>query len=370
MVGCCSRRGGSRHEPVWAVGHGGAILPEVAVNEAPQPALVLASGEWSEVLPAPSRPTVTVPLVVERTRPSYKREPTVLDGLEAEARRLATLSPPYRRILEVNRTAESVVLVGERFVGLTASELVKALSTEGRLLPLDVWLRLAVELTQVLDEPAPCGPAAGGGLRSLGIDVRRRLVLFTDPLIALSARHLEFLDPHPRVGNLDWAIYISPEEVVGRTETVASRVFCTATALADLLTLTIPFLRGSMMDTLRALHQAEVFWSTAAHPECPVAVGEVFRKAWSKEPERRWPSGLAFRDALLGAAGVAPASMEQAATLILSADFARVRQRLRDLEREPEWLPDVWRSGGLRVLEDELLEALPPLDRLPQRRPS
>jgi hypothetical protein len=52
----------------------------------------------------------------------------------------------------------------------------------------------------------------------------------------------------------------------------------------------------------------------------------------------------------------------------LSVAFPLVQLQLRALERAPDWLPEVWRAGGLEVLEDELLESLVPLDRFPARK--
>lgn len=327
----------------------------------------LARGAWSEVTPAPPRPGVDLPLVTEGTYESFAPHATLLDSLEAEARHLAALGPPFRRVLEVTRTPVSVTLVAEQFIGLSVKELVQRLAEAGRVLPLPVWLAFADALTQVPD--TSFGPAAGGGLQSLGVDVKRRLVVFPDPHLVFEGLHLDrLLPPGPRVGNLaDFIPYISPEQAMGLPLTYASRVFSIAAVLAELLTTTSPFLRGSQFETARAISRGVFFWSAAAHPQCPPEVGMVLVRALHQEPHRRWPSLRALGEALVAAAGVPPVSMAEACAVALAIDFPRVQRRLRAVSQVPASLPEAWRNGGLEVFEDQLLELVPAPGHLPHR---
>lgn len=327
----------------------------------------LARGAWSDVTPAPPRPGVDLPLVTEATHESLAPHPTLLDSLEAEARHLAALGPPFRRVLEVTRTPVSVTLVAEQFIGLSVQKLVQRLAEAGRVLPLPVWLAFADALTQVPD--TSFGPAVGGGLQSLGVDVKRRLVVFPDPHLVFAGMHLDrLLPPAPRVGNLtDLILYTSPEQVMGLPMTHASRVFSIAAVLAELLTTTSPFLRGSQFETARAISRGVFFWSAAAHPQCPPEVGTVLVRALHQEPHRRWPSLRALGEALAAAAGVPPASKAEACAVALAVDFPRVQRRLRAVSQVPTWLPEAWRNGGLEVFEDQLLELVPAPGQLPHR---
>ncbi len=327
----------------------------------------LARGAWSEVTSAPPRPGVDLPLVTEATHESLAPRTTLLDSLEAEARHLAALGPPFRRVLQVTRTPVSVTLVAEQFIGLSVKELVLSLVKAGRVLPLPVWLAFADALTRAPD--TSFGPAAGGGLQSLGVDVKRRLVVFPDPHLVFAGMHLDrLLPPTPRVGSLANIIpYISPEQAMGLPLTYASRVFSIATVLAELLTTTAPFLRGSQFETARAISRGAFFWSAAAHPQCPPEVGTVLVRALHQEPHRRWPSLRALGEALAAAAGVPPASMADACAVALAVDFPRVQRHLRAMSQVPTWLPEVWRNGGLEVFEDQLLEVVPPTGHLPHR---
>ena len=327
----------------------------------------LTRGMLSDVWPAPPRPGAEVPLVLERSHAFLDTSDGVLDGLEAEARRLAALGPPFRRVLEVTRTPVDVSLVWESLVGLTGGDLERGLAAQGRLLPLEAWLRLALELTAV-PPSAPCGPTAGGGTGSLGFDVRRQLVLFPDARLTLFGPRIDaLLPPAPRIGRPDFGA-LSPEQVKGLPTVPASRVFAVAGVLAGLLTAASPFLRGSLFETLHAVVRGELHWDPTENPACPAALAAVLRRALLPEPERRWPDLDAFREALQGAAGVAPAPLEEVALVALSVDFPRVQAGLRALAAEPAWLPAAWRAGGLRVLEDSLLESLVPLEQLPPRR--
>jgi hypothetical protein len=327
----------------------------------------LAQGTWSEVRPAAPLPGLTALLVRERTHATYGRAAEVLDGLESEARHQATLGPPFRHVLEVTRSPRAVALLREHTVGLVGSALVKRLAAAGRLLPLEVWLGLAETLIAVPEE-ASCGPAAGGGLRSMAVDVRGRVVIFPDPLLALADPRLQALLPiAPRLGRDFELGSLSPEQIRGLPTRGASRVFSLAWALAELLTTTSPFQRHTTFETLVAVARGELSWDTGAHPQCSRALAQVLRQALHPKPEARFSSLPAFRGALRDAAGVGPAPAAEVAAVVLGVDFPEVQERLRALAQTPDWLPFAWRDGGLGVLEDALLESLVPLDRLPRR---
>jgi hypothetical protein len=327
----------------------------------------LARGDFSTVSPGVAPPEAEAPLVLERSHPWFTGDEAVLAGLEADARRLAALPPLYRAVVEVTRPPWGVEVLRERFVGLTGVELLRGLGAEGRLLPLPAWLRLALELTGV-PEGASCGPAAGGGLDSLGVDLARRLRLFPHPDLALAGPHLwTLLPPAPRLRRLADAGSMSPEQVKGEPHLAASSVFSTAWVLAELLTGVSPFLRASFHETLFAVAQGQAHWEASDRPGCPASLGAVLRRALLPEPERRWPDLRTFGAALLDAAGCAAATGLELAHAWLAADPSRLRARLRSLQAAPGSLPLAWRGEGLQVLEDGLLEALPGLEGFPRR---
>jgi serine/threonine protein kinase len=162
----------------------------------------------------------------------------------------------------------------------------------------------------------------------------------------------------------------SPEAIKGMALTGASSVFAAASVLAELLTTTAPFLRATMMETLIAVVEGAPTWAAEANPGVPRALREVLRRALQPRPGDRWSTLAELQRAVLGAVDLEPATTERAATVCLSVAFPLVQLQLRALERAPDWLPEVWRGGGLEVLEDELLESLVPLDRFPARRGS
>jgi hypothetical protein len=342
---------------------------------------VLARAQWSEVRRAPPRPGLAVPLSVEQTHPSLTQ--AQLDVVEAYARALARRRGPYRRVLEVRRTPDAVVLLTEDFLGPSGGQLVRAMAARARLLPFTAWLRVAVELihSQTAAEGGPGPGIAEAGLDALGFDLHRRLVLFPAPRPLLWGHALEqrMLDAAaPVLGAFDdavlgsisgrWGSGLSPEAVRGSPLQPASSVFSAAALLVELLTTQAPFRRAARMQTLMAVANAEARWSHAVHPGCPLLVQAVLRRALHRALEDRWPDLPAFEAALLEAAGVPPASLEATAAAALALTADQWSGELRELAADPSALPETWREGGLAVLEDELLEVMPPLATFPGLR--
>lgn len=325
----------------------------------------LATGVFSEVRPAPPRESFQGVLVAERSRTTFAEEPEVLDVLEADGRRGASLGLPWRRVLEVRRERAQLVVIREHFIGLSGAELVEGLKTHRRLLPLDVWLTVAAALLAA--EEGHWGPASGGGLRSFGFDFQKRLLVFADPQLHFAGQHLEEqLPPAPRIGNLlARARFLSPEHLRGSPTSEASRVFAAATVLCELLTTTPAFSGASTIEAMRQLALGQSRWSAELHPEAPMALEQTLRRALLPDVGRRWPLLAEFREALLKYAGVTPAPMERAAAVWLGVDIPQWRAQLAEVAQSPEWLPRRWRQGGLQVLEDTLLEIIPTPERLP-----
>jgi hypothetical protein len=310
-----------------------------------------------------------VPLVLERTTALLSRDPDLLGLIELETRALADLPPPFRRIFEVRRTPDSVEVVQERFLGVSGRQLVLALTRQTRLLPLDVWLALAKSLCTGWSGIPRHSPAwrMVPTIDSFGIDLRHRLLIFPEPHHSLGLE-LARAPAHGVLVTPRWENF-SPEHA-SRADIIdeRARVFCLATVLVELLTGERPFRRATALATLQATLTGEPHWRPQHHPDCTETLARALGSALARSPQGRPASLSELSDDLTAAAGVTPAPADRVANVVLGAEFELLRRTLAALRAEPDVLPPSWRTGGLEVLEDELLEGLVPIDELPQSR--
>lgn len=95
--------------------------------------------------------------------------------------------------------------------------------------------------------------------------------------------------------------YMSPEQVAGRPLTAASDQFALATLAVELLTGARPFDAATPLETMERIREA----ATPSLEAVPDALRGVLLRALAREPEARFPSSRALREALLGTGPVA-----------------------------------------------------------------
>ena len=329
----------------------------------------ISVGGLSETWSAPPVDGLDAPLVLERSIALVSRDQELLTQLEIETRALASLPAPFRRVLEVRRTQTAVEVLQERFVGVSGRQLVLALTRQGRLLPIDVWLALAGLLCRGW-AVIPIQSAAWRmvpTIESFGIDVRQRVQLFPEPHHSLALE----LARAPAQGMLvtpRWENF-SPEHAT-RADVIdeRARVFSLSTVLVELLTGERPFRRSSALATLQATLSGEPSWRPQHHPQSNIGLSAVLSRALARNPEERPRSLEALWAQLSDVVKVKPADTRRVANVVLGVELELLRRTLSSLRAEPGALPPSWQQGGLEVLEDQLLEALVPLDELPESR--
>ncbi len=307
-----------------------------------------------------ARDGLEVPLVLERLRPEVSISFEGSREAQTLAKTLHALPSPFRRILEVHQSGEVVELIQERFVGLSSRQLLDGLHRAHRVLPLDVWLRLAETLGEAFallpSEAKRFAPTRD----CFGVDVTRRLLVFPEPNHSLSPDLSELPIPNESPPIENW----SPERLALDPEDECSHVFSLATVLVHLLTGERPYARDDW-----ALDENSIpRWRPSSHPDCSERLGAVLTRAMSLAREDRPQSLSDFRAQLSAAAACAPASFERVAAVVLGVDPESLRRTLNELRAQPSFLPRSWRDGGLDVLEDELLAAILPLEHLPHNR--
>jgi serine/threonine-protein kinase len=96
--------------------------------------------------------------------------------------------------------------------------------------------------------------------------------------------------------------YMSPETVLGHPLDARSDVFSLGIVAHELLTLRRLFRGKTQLETLTQVRNAEVIPPSTYCPTCPPGLEDVVMQALSLDPNDRWPSMAAMRDALAAAA--------------------------------------------------------------------
>jgi serine/threonine protein kinase len=124
--------------------------------------------------------------------------------------------------------------------------------------------------------------------------------------------------------------YAAPEQIRGEAITCAADIYALGVIAYEMLTGTRPFDASDKMMLLNQVLMAAPVRPTARHSDIPPAIDEVLLRALAKDPAERWPSIIAFADALEVAAGtlaVAPAASDS--SLLARYDLGPVLGRGR-----------------------------------------
>ncbi len=266
---------------------------------------------------------------------------------------------PFQRVLRVEHTAEALEVVVERFIGLELRRVVDGMRRQGVLLPLECWLTLVAEWTQALEHLRPSDVLVPLELDAAGLSLHG---VFVASPTALNAPITSRVAPP----NLIVKTRLENPELLRKTPTSQrTLVYLVAANLLELLTTIGPFARATEGGTLAAMQRNEP--AIGQHPELGRALEQVLTRAIRFDPEQRWASLAAFRQAVLEAAGLTPAPLKRVHAVVNAICAERVRELIKDLRRNAAFLPPAFTDPALRVLDDERLENEVLLETLPLR---
>ncbi len=315
----------------------------------------LSSGRESRTFGAPPRGE----LLVVREEPFQEDLTPYRQWLDL----VRELPRPFQRVLEVG--TREVLL--ERIVGVDGLDLVDALTAAGRVLPLDVWLALALYWGEaLLRVPSTCeGWNTPAELGHLGVDVRGALVLSFDSPNHVLGRWWRNPDTETRAGGVSRVPDSMPPEsgrlVTDLTE--ASRVYSLAATMLALLEGRRLFDHsGSAIGVFADIAMKGVQWGRRRNPECSSELQAVLRRATSLKPSARYPTIPEFIFAVREAVQIEPASEARMLDVLLGIS-PQLKTCLGSVDEAS--LPESWKNGGVQVLQDKYLECHVPLSALP-----
>jgi serine/threonine-protein kinase len=200
--------------------------------------------------------------------------------------------------------------------GVPVSTFIEALSGAGRMLPAELLIYIGRALCEGLHHAHELADPDGGRLEVVHRDVTPHNVMLsvdgavklTDFGIAKARDYQNQTRPGAVKGKL---AYVSPEHVRGEPVDRRADIFGVSLTLWHLATLQSPFSRDNEAATLRAVEGEPLPPLTDYRPDFPDELVEAVARGAEKEADRRFPSALAFRDALPFPPADAPQALGQ-----------------------------------------------------------
>jgi hypothetical protein len=244
------------------------------------------------------------PLALKLLLPHLSEDGQAVQMFLHEAHLAAKMNHPnVVQIFDVGKEDERYFIAMELVRGVPVSIFIEALAEAGRKLPAELLTYVGRALCDGLHHAHELADADGGRLEVVHRDVTPHNVLLsvdgavklTDFGIAKARDYQNQTRPGAVKGKL---AYVSPEHVRGEPVDRRADIFGVALTLWHLATLQSPFSRDNEAATLRAVEGEPLPPLTDFRPDLPDELVGAVARGGEKEPDRRFSSALAFRDAL------------------------------------------------------------------------
>ena len=243
------------------------------------------------------------PVALKFLLPRQLDDRVARERFEREARAASVLSHSHICVLyDVAEHDGQPFLVMERLQG---SSLRERLQTMGPL-PVAQLLDIAIQVTDALDaahsagivhrdiKPANIFITERGDAKVLDFGIAR--LRSDDGVPPSQVLTVETLTrPGTAVGTVE---YMSPEQVLGRPAEARSDLFSLGVVLHEMATGTMPFTGGSTGAVFDAILHKTPTSAARLNPRVPVELEQILHRCLEKEPDKRWQSAAALRDAL------------------------------------------------------------------------
>lgn len=289
----------------------------------------LATGGMAEVFVAVQRGSEGAerPLAIKLLLPHLVEDQQVVKMFLAEARLCAQMDHPnIVHILDLGLEQDRYFIAMELIHGVSLARLVKALVKESRTLSAPLILHVARGLLDALHYAHTMTGQDGKPLGLIHRDVTPHNILvsvagdvkLTDFGIAKMQVAIGQTRPGVVRGKLE---YLSPEQLRFQRPDSRMDLFAAGLTLFYLATGRSAFARATPQETMKALQEEPLPLLETLRPDLPRELVESITRATNKDPDLRFPSARAFREAL-----PPPSAQERAEVLgaLVAEIFPRV----------------------------------------------
>ncbi len=317
----------------------------------------LAVGGMAEIFLGFARggPFIGKPVVLKNILPEQREDPVALQMLLDEARVTATLSHPnVAQVIDLERTAEDVLMVIEFIEGANLEEIVEAWKSSGEAVPLGYALAAVKEAAQGLSTAHQHKDARGQAQPIVHRDVTPRNVMtsFQGATKMLDFGIARAMGSQRRtVAGMvrGTTAYMSPEQAIGKDLDPRSDLFSIGVIFHELLTGQRLFFRGNPGAEMAAVYEAEIPLPSRVNRRVPKQLDAVVMRALDRNRDRRYQTAVEFVRDLSAAAGASVWPKERCAEM--------VRERFADRERNLGQM--LARIPRLEAVNDERFLTLP-----------
>jgi hypothetical protein len=263
-------------------------------------------------------------VALKRILPHVASDPTYVRMFVNEASLAGQLDHPnIVHVFDFGEDDGDLYLAMELVEGTSVSRLLRAIAAERQTVPLDVALHIGVQASRALAHALAHRGPDGELLRLVHRDVSPgNLLISKDGHVKLAdfgiactehqERHTDSQSLRGKIG------YMSPEQVHGDVLTDRSDVFSLATVLAELLMGETLFSRGSDLDVLLRIRDADINALLQCTRHIPTDVRGVLLDALAPDPMSR-PDARSLGDtleSLLARRGLAASGPDRVALLL------------------------------------------------------
>ncbi|MBS1149398.1 MAG: Serine/threonine kinase family protein [Myxococcaceae bacterium] len=263
----------------------------------------IGAGGMGEVFLARTRESPDL-VVVKRILPHLTENARFLRLFLDEARIAARLvHPNVARILELGEADGSWFVAMEYVPGRDLRDLLRRMKERDELTPVEVALRIGVEVAAGLDYAHRATDNVGKPLKIVHRDVSPHNILISRygdvKLIDFGVAKAANKSMHTATGILKGKFpYMAPEQANAKKVDPRTDVFALAIVMWELLTVRHLFRGKSDAATLKKVRACDVQAPSEAVPQIPKAVDKLLLRALEREPRRRYPNAGAFAEAI------------------------------------------------------------------------
>jgi len=241
-------------------------------------------------------------LVIKKILKQYAQNPDFISMFLDEAKLAAKLDHPnIIRIYDFGKEKQSYYIAMEYIAGEDLRTILRKISREGSLIPIQHALQIVSSICEGLDHAHKKKDAFGKSLNIIHRDISPQNIMISyegnvkilDFGIAKATTQSQETEAGVLKGKY---AYMSPEQAKGKKLDHRSDIFAVGILLYEMLTSKRLFKAENQLDTLRKLVYEEIPSPKLVNPDIPDNLVKILMKALSKDVDERYQTAREFQN--------------------------------------------------------------------------